>query len=111
MAQNDALFPLKILYESRITSAFLSKLSNKHACGRPGQRLAKALSQAGPGFIKIGQALSTREDLLGKEIAKDLSKLQDRIPAFSYEKAQQIIEEELGKTAKIANLSYLGIPR
>ncbi|MGH6961454.1 MAG: 2-polyprenylphenol 6-hydroxylase, partial [Dongiaceae bacterium] len=45
--------------------------------GRPGQRLAAALSELGPAFIKLGQMLSTRADLLGEEVAADLSLLQD----------------------------------
>lgn len=62
---------------------------------RPGQRLAAALSELGPTFIKLGQALSTRADLLGDEMAADLSDLQDRLPPFPALEARAIIEEEL----------------
>ncbi|HLO74973.1 MAG TPA: 2-polyprenylphenol 6-hydroxylase [Magnetospirillum sp.] len=64
-------------------------------CGRPGQRLAAALVELGPTFIKLGQALSTRADLLGDEMAADLSDLQDRLPPFPAAEARRIIEEEL----------------
>ena len=62
---------------------------------RPGQRLAAALSELGPTFIKLGQALSTRADLLGDEMAADLSDLQDRLPPFPALEARAIIEEEM----------------
>ncbi|MCA1909138.1 MAG: 2-polyprenylphenol 6-hydroxylase [Magnetospirillum sp.] len=63
--------------------------------GRPGQRLAAALTELGPTFIKLGQALSTRADLLGEEMAADLSDLQDRLAPFPASLARTIIEEEL----------------
>jgi ubiquinone biosynthesis protein len=62
---------------------------------RPGQRLALALHEAGPSFIKLGQALSTRPDLIGDEMATDLAELQDRLPAFPGAQARAIIEAEL----------------
>lgn len=63
---------------------------------RPGERLALALQALGPAFIKLGQALSVRADLLGDEMATDLSALQDRLPPFSGEGARAAIEAELG---------------
>ncbi|HEX6094041.1 MAG TPA: 2-polyprenylphenol 6-hydroxylase, partial [Dongiaceae bacterium] len=47
--------------------------------GRPGERLAAALVQLGPAFIKFGQMLSTRADLIGEQNASDLSTLQDQL--------------------------------
>jgi ubiquinone biosynthesis protein len=63
---------------------------------RAGQRLAVALSELGPAFIKLGQMLSTRADLLGEDIAADLSLLQDRLEPFSAADARATIETELG---------------
>ena len=63
---------------------------------RPGERLALALSELGPAFIKLGQVLSTRSDLLGEQVAEDLAKLQDQLPTFSAFQARATIEEELG---------------
>ncbi|MEZ5831949.1 MAG: 2-polyprenylphenol 6-hydroxylase [Dongiaceae bacterium] len=63
---------------------------------RPGERLAMALSELGPAFIKLGQVLSTRSDLLGEQVAEDLTKLQDQLPAFSAFQARATIEAELG---------------
>lgn len=60
-------------------------------------RIRLALESLGPTFIKLGQALSTRYDLLDKEIVDELIKLQDQVPAFSSELAIEIIETSLDK--------------
>lgn len=60
-----------------------------------GQRLREALESLGPVFIKFGQLLSTRRDLLPDDIADELAKLQDQVPAFPVEDAIAIIEKEL----------------
>ncbi len=60
-------------------------------------QLRELLTQLGPAFIKIGQAMSTRPDLVPPVFLEELSKLQDQIPAFPNEIAFQFIREELGK--------------
>ena len=65
--------------------------------GRPGERLAAALTALGPGFVKLGQALSTRADIVGEEVAADLSRLQDRLDPFPAREAHATIEAELGR--------------
>ena len=60
-------------------------------------RLRLALQQLGPIFVKFGQMLSTRKDLLSPAFAAELAKLQDQVPAFDGQQAQQIIEAELGQ--------------
>jgi ubiquinone biosynthesis protein len=65
--------------------------------GRPGERLAAALTALGPGFVKLGQALSTRADIVGEEVAADLSRLQDRLEPFPVAQAHATIEAELGR--------------
>lgn len=52
----------------------------------------------GPTFIKLGQLFSTRSDLFPSEYVEELSQLQDRVPAFSYEVVEQIIAEDFGKS-------------
>lgn len=77
--------------------------SQQHKLSQPrAQRLRLALESLGPVFIKFGQALSTRRDLLPVDIADELAKLQDQVPPFSNELAQKIIETELGDS--VANL-------
>lgn len=62
------------------------------------EELRKLLTNLGPTFIKIGQALSTRPDLIRKDFLEELTKLQDQLPPFDNEIARGIIEAELGKT-------------
>ncbi len=62
-----------------------------------GERLRLALEELGPIFIKLGQTLSTRRDLLPPDIAEELAKLQDRVPPFDGAVAKKIIETAYGK--------------
>ncbi len=66
----------------------------RHRAGR-GERIRKTLEDLGPIFIKFGQMLSTRRDLLPDDIAAELSKLQDRVPPFAVSEARAIIERSL----------------
>lgn len=59
------------------------------------KRLRLALVALGPIFIKFGQLLSTRKDLLTEELAQELAKLQDKVPPFSEKTARKLIEEAL----------------
>ena len=100
LARHDALFPLEDLGAPAMLIAaarLLSRRDPRMAALRPGLRLAAALQALGPSFIKLGQALSVRSDLLGAEIAADLSALQDRLPPFGAAEARATIEAELGK--------------
>ena len=65
----------------------------------PGEALRKSLEELGPIFIKFGQALSTRPDLLPPEIAQELSKLQDNVPPFSSKIALSILDKAYGRSA------------
>jgi len=60
-----------------------------------GVRIRRTLEDLGPIYVKFGQALSTRKDILPEDIANELVKLQDRVPPFSNEIARNIIEKEL----------------
>ncbi|MEQ9682039.1 MAG: AarF/UbiB family protein, partial [Rhodospirillales bacterium] len=94
LARHDALFPLEDLGVAPAVAKAAKLLSKRSVPGRPGQRLANALTEAGPSFIKLGQALSTRPDLLGEDITEDLAQLQDDLPPFSSAQARQTIEDE-----------------
>ncbi|MEQ1560589.1 MAG: ubiquinone biosynthesis regulatory protein kinase UbiB [Methyloglobulus sp.] len=59
-------------------------------------RIRRALEDLGPIYVKFGQALSTRKDLLPEDIADELVKLQDKVPPFAGSIARKIIENELG---------------
>lgn len=94
LARHDALFPLEKLAVAGTLAPVVRLFARRHEEGRPGQRLARALVELGPTFIKLGQALSTRPDLLGEEVTTDLTDLQDRLPPFPFEQAKAIIEAE-----------------
>lgn len=64
----------------------------------------------GPTFIKVGQLFSTRADLFPSEYVEELSKLQDRVPAFSYEQAEVIVQQDLGKSVTELFRSFDPIP-
>lgn len=59
------------------------------------QRIRRAFEELGPTFIKLGQILSTRPDIISTELMEEFVKLQDSVPSFSFNKAKAIIEEEL----------------
>jgi len=72
------------------------RITDKNKAIPRGARLRSALEDLGPIFVKFGQTLSTRRDLLPDDIAEELVKLQDRVPPFPGEEAQAIIEAALG---------------
>ncbi len=59
--------------------------------------IRNTLLDLGPTFIKVGQLFSTRADIFPVEYVEELAKLQDKVPAFSYEQVESIIEQELGR--------------
>ncbi len=69
-------------------------------------RVRMALEELGPTFIKFGQVLSSRRDLISDELYIELCKLQDHVPPFDGEVAKAIVEEELGKSLKQAYSSF-----
>ena len=100
LAKHDALF----IFEQtpafpliKRTSALLFRKKTRSS-KRPGERLADALVELGPTFIKLGQVFSTRADLIGDELARDLAFLQDKLPPFPTVIARQIIEREFETT-------------
>jgi ubiquinone biosynthesis protein len=95
LARYDALF----LFEPIGPTTLLRIVRLFHRRGytvRPGERLAAAFHSIGPAFIKLGQLLATRADLLGEEVAADLARLQDRLPPFPSSDARALIEAEFG---------------
>ena len=61
------------------------------------ERIRRVLEELGPTFIKLGQVLSTRPDLIPAELAVELSKLQQEVPPFAFDEARQIVESELDR--------------
>lgn len=75
-----------------------------------GVRIRRTLEDLGPIYVKFGQALSTRKDLLPDDIADELVKLQDRVPPFASEDAINIIEKALGLPVDTAFASFDSTP-
>ncbi|MBD2021826.1 AarF/ABC1/UbiB kinase family protein [Leptolyngbya sp. FACHB-36] len=72
--------------------------------------IRETLLDLGPTFIKVGQLFSTRADLFPSEYVEELSKLQDSVPAFSYEQAKAIVEQDLGKPIQELFRSFDPVP-
>ena len=106
LARYDALFIFKSMPFSTFVTFWGHLIPRK--CKKPedlpekkyqekkyqGQCLREAFIALGPTFVKMGQILSVRSDLVGPDIADELSQLQDKMPKFSYEHSKKIIERD-----------------
>ena len=92
---DEFIFRLGILRPYRFLRFALPIFWFRRPSGDRGQRLRQALEELGPIFVKFGQALSTRPDLIPPDIAAELTRLQDRVPPFSGEDAREVIERSL----------------
>ncbi len=105
LARFDVLLPSE--YYDRYSVSLqathtLLQLIAKRRRGRSvGERLAKALERLGPAYVKVGQFLATRPDMIGVTVAQELGRLKDRLPPFSYTAALDTINAELGGTEDI----------
>ncbi|MEL6363564.1 MAG: 2-polyprenylphenol 6-hydroxylase [Pseudomonadota bacterium] len=104
LARYDALFPKEYADAFPAPLRLLGTVSRIGAKRREngvplsvGARLARGLEAQGPAYIKLGQFLATRPDIIGFDIARSLSRLQDALPAFPQEEAVREIEKSLGR--------------
>ena len=81
----------------KLARPFVPRASNEIAAMSRGARLRLALQELGPIFVKFGQILSTRRDLVPADVAEELSLLQDRVAPFDGEAARAIVEQALGR--------------
>ncbi|HEU4475610.1 MAG TPA: AarF/UbiB family protein, partial [Methyloceanibacter sp.] len=89
----DAPLPGPLALFARVTAP----LRKNGASDGNETKLSEALTSLGPSYIKLGQFLATRDDIIGRELARDLSTLQDRLPPFSQTEAKTAVEEALGQ--------------
>ena len=96
---------IKILF--KILAISFTKKETLEANKDEGERLSSSLESMGTTFIKLGQFLATRPDIIGEELSKRLENLQDRLPPFSSYEAKEIIKKDLGEETfnTILNLS------
>lgn len=100
LARHDALIPRE--FADRLPPLArlfgrMTRLFARRSTLRPGQRLATALSGQGPAYVKFGQLLATRPDIIGFEMAADLGALQDRMAPFASALAKAEIERATGQ--------------
>ena len=99
--------PLAIKILFKILSFSFSPKKQIDANRDEGERLSDSLESMGTTFIKLGQFLATRPDIIGEELSKKLENLQDKLPPFSLLQAKEIIKNDLGNESydSIINLS------
>ena len=91
----DEFFQSKLIFTFQILIFPIRSLQSKEL--NRATRLRLALERLGPIFVKFGQMLSTRRDLIPLDIANELAKLQDQVPPFEYLQAEILIEKSYGK--------------
>lgn len=105
LAKHDVLLPAELKSQAPWPARFgagLLRLTARRVRADDigaGQRFASALAELGPSYVKLGQFLATRPDVVGRDLARDLARLQDRMPAFSRAEAEAAITAELGESA------------
>ena len=86
---------IKILFY--LLSFSFSKKNNSFVSETEGERLSSSLQSMGTTFIKLGQFLATRPDIIGEKLSRQLESLQDRLPPFELSRAKEIIRKDLGE--------------
>jgi ubiquinone biosynthesis protein len=94
----------------RLMRPFVPSASREIAAQSRGARLRLALQELGPIFVKFGQILSTRRDLVPPDVAEELTLLQDRVAPFDGEAARALIEASLGRRIDVAFASFDTVP-
>ncbi|MBS0272862.1 MAG: 2-polyprenylphenol 6-hydroxylase [Proteobacteria bacterium] len=113
LARHDALVPREYMdglpVSLRLARKMLGTRERSDAAIPPGVRLVQALESLGPAYIKLGQVLATRPDIIGADVARALETLQDRLPPFATGAAKAEIEASLMKPVSEL-FSFFGEP-
>ena len=83
----------------------VARLIERRTTTAPRARLAAALTRLGPTYVKLGQFMATRPDVVGVALARDLESLQDKMPPFPQAEAERIIAAAFGKPLSEVYLS------
>ncbi len=99
LSRHDALMDLLSLFGEQPKAVTrlrkLRKLKKNTSAKNSSSNLVEAFQSLGPSFIKIGQAMATRPDIVGQDMALELIRLQDKVPPFASTEAIRILEQEL----------------
>jgi ubiquinone biosynthesis protein len=87
----------------------IARLFERRDAGSSATRLAAALTRLGPSYVKLGQFLATRPDVVGAQISRDLEALQDKMPPFEQATAERIVTDALGRPVSALYASF-GLP-
>mgnify|MGYP000951481708 CR=1 FL=1 len=105
LARYDVLLPEEYYdrypMSLQATHTLLRAITKRRRGRTVGERLAKALERLGPAYVKVGQFLATRPDMIGVTVAQELGRLKDRLPPFSRTIALDTINHELGGTEEL----------
>ena len=93
----QTLIPIFIYIFSVGLDKLTGKLKKESRARFRAKQLTNLLVELGPAFVKAGQALSTRPDIIPVILLEELSELQDQLPGFNGDKAMELIEEDLNK--------------
>ncbi len=115
LARSNSLSVFEEFYKPPLSIKILMKIFslttfNKDSENKtPGERLKNSFLTLGPAFIKLGQFLATRPDIVGQEFSQELQKLQDQMPAFDISQSKDALRKELGEE-KYQQITYLSKP-
>ena len=96
LARHGVLRPFEDIQDIPASARMLARLARIGLSVPKQPEYAHAFEAIGPAAIKLGQALATRPDLIGAEAARDLQRLQDKLPAFPFAQVKATVERELG---------------
>ena len=88
--------PLLVSVIFKLLSFSFTKKDESHDNLNEGEKLSNSLASMGTTFIKLGQFLATRPDIIGDKLSKELENLQDKLPPFPQSKAKEMIKKDLG---------------
>ena len=103
LARHDAILPAEYQSVYPASARMLGRdtrlFARRGGADNPGERLARALESLGPSYVKFGQILATRGDVVGERFARGLARLQDKMPPFGDTEARKVLAEEFGAPA------------
>jgi ubiquinone biosynthesis protein len=100
------LVDLAVLPAPAALAVRVLRLLERRGAGGAANRLSAALTRLGPSYVKLGQFLATRPDVVGDRMAADLEQLQDRMPPFPMEAARETIRRALGRPVEELFVSF-----